>query len=73
MPYLTGNPCLCTRDGSDKRRDEVAVDVGAIDDANDGAVVGNDGGLFQVLVCKNSRDAAEVVVDAHRDDGLRRN
>ena len=66
MPYLTGNPCLCTRDGSDKRRDEVAVDVGAIDDANDG-------GLFQVLVCKNSRDAAEVVVDAHRDDGLRRN
>ena len=52
-----------------KRRDEVPVDVGAIDDA----VVGNDGGLLQVLVCKNSRDAAEVVVDVHRDDVLRRN
>ena len=32
MPYLTGNPCLRTRDGSDKRRDELAVDVGAVEE-----------------------------------------
>lgn len=39
MPCLMGNPCLGARDRVDERRYEVAVDVGAVDDAHDGVVI----------------------------------
>lgn len=40
MPGLSGNPCLGARDRVDERRDEVPVDVGAVDDANHRVVIG---------------------------------
>ena len=48
MPYLSDNPCLGARDRGDERRDEVPVDVGAVDDANHRVVIGAELGRIVV-------------------------